>query len=228
MAKVSSLINFSGSFAGMTFVRSKRYGNHVRAKRGSKTYAGINDAFVSSQKLLMEANRYAKLIKDSLECYRGIQRDGTLWSRLVKFFRKGLEQSSVVDLHTLRSFRISTMRLSSAMPFTTTQFSRDGVLQVSVAHGMPTFSRIPKASHYLLDVIAIFVKADHSFLAGEHTSVTCALDRMQHSIMHDCSLPIPAGAYMAIVVLKCQAIQEKFLVANQYGMGMEIVGVVEC
>ena len=35
MAKVISSIELKGTYGNTTYVRSKRYGNHVRAKRGT-------------------------------------------------------------------------------------------------------------------------------------------------------------------------------------------------
>ena len=45
MAKVISLINLKGTVGDYTFVKNARYGDHIRAKRGTHKKAELNDAF---------------------------------------------------------------------------------------------------------------------------------------------------------------------------------------
>jgi len=67
-------------------VKSKTYGRHDRAARGSKSRAVINPAMKAHGRRLRKSNIPAKLIMDALQPFRENFKGGMLWQRLVKHF----------------------------------------------------------------------------------------------------------------------------------------------
>ena len=56
MAKVISSGDLRGTFGDFTFVKSRRYGDHIRAKRGTYKKAKLNESFKAQNKKLPGAN----------------------------------------------------------------------------------------------------------------------------------------------------------------------------
>lgn len=67
-------------------VKSKAYGPHERAPRGSKSEAVLNSAMKAHGQRLLNSNVPAKLIVDALQPFRENFKGGLLWQRLVKHF----------------------------------------------------------------------------------------------------------------------------------------------
>jgi len=67
-------------------VKSKAYGEHERAPRGSKSKAVLNKAMKAHGKRLRESTAPAKLIMDALQPFRENFKGGMIWQRLVKHF----------------------------------------------------------------------------------------------------------------------------------------------
>ena len=90
MAKNNSLFSdgFKGTLGGVTFVKSKRYGQHVRSKRGLYTKVKVNDSLKENNEQLSSAVSPAKLIFYAI---RDEHKDGTLWNRLLNIYRKKIK-----------------------------------------------------------------------------------------------------------------------------------------
>ncbi len=106
MAKSDSIIKLQGTIAGITFVRSPTYGDHVRAKRGTYKKAKVNDALKQESKTLVSANIPAKIFKDAIDPYRSNITGGTLWRRLVSMFGKQLKNTGAFDFGKIGRFEI--------------------------------------------------------------------------------------------------------------------------
>jgi len=106
MAKTISLITrgLKGTLGDLTFVKSKRYGKHARAKRGTYTEAVLNSRMEESKNRLITANMPAQLIFNAV---REEHKDGTLWTRLLSIYRKQIKDGSVPDLHCLKGLECS-------------------------------------------------------------------------------------------------------------------------
>lgn len=70
------------------YVNSRTYGEHWRAKRGSKTPASLNSSLQKSALDLQEANKVALLIKSRLDPFRYNFMGGLIWQKLVKEFKR--------------------------------------------------------------------------------------------------------------------------------------------
>lgn len=88
MAKVRSIMKLSGTVGEMTFVDSTAYGQHSRAKRGSKTPITLAEGMKVSSSNQNEANLRAKIVFDAVNKFAPGFKEGTFWSRLVSIFRK--------------------------------------------------------------------------------------------------------------------------------------------
>jgi hypothetical protein len=80
--------NYTGSPppAGMVDVDSKTYGHHLRAARGSKSLAELNDAMKKHGQRLLASATPAKLIRDALIPFRTNFTGGQIWQKLLKHF----------------------------------------------------------------------------------------------------------------------------------------------
>jgi hypothetical protein len=88
MAKVRSIIELSGTIAGITFVNSGAYGPHSRAKRGTYTPITLADGMKTGAAHQSRANVMAKIIFDAVNEFAPNFKDGKFWSRLIAVFRK--------------------------------------------------------------------------------------------------------------------------------------------
>lgn len=88
MAKVHSIIEFSGTMADVTFVNSKAYGTHARAKRGTYTPITLAEGMKKSGAVQTEVNQLAKIVFDVVNAFVPGFKDGKFWARILSLFRK--------------------------------------------------------------------------------------------------------------------------------------------
>ena len=106
MAKADSLITFRGTHGGITFVKSKTYGDHIRAPRGTYKKAEVNAAFKKQSKKLVKANVPAQILRNALNPYRSDFRYGFLWQDLVSMTNDALGKDGTCDFAKLKPFEI--------------------------------------------------------------------------------------------------------------------------
>jgi hypothetical protein len=105
MAKLRpSVIKVQGSILDVTVVRGRRYGTHVRARRGTYTPVTLNDQMKQSKERLLSSNKPAKLIFDAV---RSEHKDGGLWTDLLAVFRKQLKEDKGFSLKGLLKLECS-------------------------------------------------------------------------------------------------------------------------
>ncbi|HEU5147935.1 MAG TPA: hypothetical protein VFT90_14515 [Chryseosolibacter sp.] len=104
MAKVNSLITLLGTVDGLTFVKSSKYGDHIRAARGTRKKAKLNKACQEQSKKLVKSNTPAKIIKDAIDPYRDDFRYGQLWQDLVRMTNKAMGKGADFDFSRLEPF----------------------------------------------------------------------------------------------------------------------------
>ena len=154
---VSPIFKFQGTIDTITFVKSKRYKPHVRAKRGTYTPVKLNKTMKKCKDQLLLCKKQAKVIFNAL---RDEHHDGSLWSRLLSIFFKrakaGLKPDTsmladlecdadlTLDLLLGKSYDVSVERESKKMLITIT------------FHNPPSKNDVKGLEHYRLNVIAIF------------------------------------------------------------------------
>lgn len=73
-------------------VRSKAYGEHERAARGTYKEAKLNDSMKENSEWMIGSNAAARLISNALKPYRTDFKGGLFWQRLVKHFTEPAQQ----------------------------------------------------------------------------------------------------------------------------------------
>ncbi len=111
MAKTRSIIEFSGTLSGITFVDSKTYGAHARAKRGTYKPIGLNQGMKESAAVQTQVNLMAKVIFDAVKDFTPGFKDGKLWARLLSVFRQQHKAGKSYSYHDL-----NTMEMRSDYP----------------------------------------------------------------------------------------------------------------
>ncbi len=102
MAKtVSPIFKFQGTIEDLTFVNSRRYKPHVRAKKYSKTAFVMTAPLAEGKARMQQCNQYAKPIFQAL---RAEVHDGALWSRLVSKLFTELKAGRPLGLECLKCF----------------------------------------------------------------------------------------------------------------------------
>jgi len=87
MAKIKNKFKLTRTVDGITYVSSKAYQAHVRAKRGTYTPISLADGMKRSAAEQTQANLMAKIVFDAVNKFAPKFKDGKFWSRLVSAFR---------------------------------------------------------------------------------------------------------------------------------------------
>jgi len=159
MAKTKSILELRGTIEGLTFVKSRAYGEHVRAARGTYKKAVMNKACQKTSKELLKANKPAKILNDAIARYREDFRGGFLWQRIVSMFKKQLKKKGRFDFGQLSEFEVHEKLPLTRIFNPDVKISIDetkGVLILSVSSdNQPTFGG-RYIDGYRLRAIAIF------------------------------------------------------------------------
>ena len=96
-------------------VKSKAYGNHERAARGSKSRAVVNPAMKAHGRRLRKSNIPAKLILDALQPFRENFTGGMLWQRLVKHFAAQAKEGKAYSVTGIKHWDLNLQYLTSRL-----------------------------------------------------------------------------------------------------------------
>jgi hypothetical protein len=116
-------------------VKSKAYGRHYRAARGSKSRAVVNPAMKAHGRRLRKSNIPAKLILDALQPFRENFKGGMLWQRLVKHFAAQAKEGVAYSVAGIKNWDLNAQFLTSRLmtaQVTITPDDRFSNLEVSV------------------------------------------------------------------------------------------------
>ncbi|HEX5169781.1 MAG TPA: hypothetical protein VFW11_11455 [Cyclobacteriaceae bacterium] len=228
MAKVDSIIKFSGTLDKLTFVRSAAYGDHVRRKRGSVKPARVNEAFKRSSDELKMATPYAKLIKDSVNPFLSNCRDWTLWSRLRSFFRKQVRSGSI-DYYELVGFEFHKKHTLDSLlrgrPAIDASIN-GSELCISFQLQAPPHIPLSYIDGYQLTLVVIGVNGEStSSCTGEYPLGLARLNEKPGIEQLRLSLKEPADTI--ILALKCEGCKGNNVMNNAKSQGMAIVHVLK-
>lgn len=156
MAKSLSILNLQGTIGGVTHVQSKTYKPHIRKGRSSRE---INVVFQENNRQMAVANMPARLIKNTIDLYRGDFNGGQFWQVLVGYFKKQVKAKRPFDVMGLRNVEVNKNYPLNRMFSEAASCSIDhqkGVLRLTVRGGaMPNFKR-KYIDGYKLSAIAVF------------------------------------------------------------------------
>jgi hypothetical protein len=94
-------------------VKSKAYGEHERAPRGSKSRAVLNKAMKAHGKRLRESTAPAKLIMDALQPFRENFKGGMIWQKLVKHFAAQAKKGEAYSVNGIENWDLNLQYLTS-------------------------------------------------------------------------------------------------------------------
>ena len=159
MAKSKSKISLADVPPGMTLVRSRVYGDHVRAKRGTYKKARLNEALKKGSVFIGEANAAAKLFKDAVDPYRKRLIDNSLWPNLLSMFRRQQTKTGCVDFSQLEPFEFhNRYTLHKLLPVDAviSYDDKTGTLRAVISYqGLPHFGK-SRVDGYKLSAIVLF------------------------------------------------------------------------
>jgi len=227
MAKSVSIIKLRGTVDGLTFVRSRTYGDHVRTKRGTYKEAEVNDTLKQEIKNLISANVPAKIFKDAIDPYRGELMGGQLWQRLLSMFRKQLKEHGAFDFSKLPQFEIHTgypfQRFLDVQPFIKSG-KKKSVLDIRIAYDHhPGFTKTKYIDGYRLTVLGIFpdLKKKNAKTASV-TSKTLELTGTLSPLITQLIVPFKATCY--IICVKIEGCTQGVVSSTRTTQGMSVVG----
>jgi hypothetical protein len=163
MAKSKSILDHRGTYGGITFVKSRAYGAHIRTARGTFKKAKLNAACKQQSKQLIRANRPAKIFKDAIAAYRDGLEGGRLWRNLISMFNRQLEEFASFDFSKLQPFEIRPDypfdRFLSVQPDMKVNKNKSA-LKVSAFYGKHPSDKSTFIDGYKLTVIDVFPDLD--------------------------------------------------------------------
>ncbi len=234
MAKMNPMFSYSGTFNNVTQVNSRRYGKHMRNKRGTHKPALLNASLQKSVEVNNAANACAKAIKDALDPFRQNFRDASMWGRLVGLFKTHLRNNPTVDFTILEW---EEFQFYNKLPFDTRfQVSTN----VSIRQNPEPTIRVELTSRCLLDLVKVNATSYHQtliilFLDAAQKVSTCFEQGMlplqkKESTMWEpqqqiAQWPIPSGSKTALIVVKGELCCDGELIEKVKLKGMSVVKV---
>ncbi len=150
MAKVRSIIEISGTLSETTFVNSKAYGTHARAKRGTYKPITLSEGMKKSAAVQTQVNQIAKIIFDAVNGFVPGFKDGKFWSRMLSVLRK---QKKAGKNYSYSDFNLMEMRYDYST-------SRQGSFRlVPEKNGMQLHYELAKDTAYCLKLLRIATDA---------------------------------------------------------------------
>ena len=225
MARLNTIFKYDGTFNGVTSVRSKTYGDHVRAGRGTKKVAEVNDAFKESAGRLREVNQFAKVIKDALDLQREVFRDGTFWSRLLSLLRRELKETGKLSWQALEGFELMG-RCSLGGRFRTSidVDLPSGGISIHIDSQTSGAPEKVASDEYEETVVVVFLSEKECIDREYHTVLLPVASPVDNE--HSQTWPIPAGATTAVVVLGCSYFNKGKRLNRRKMRAMKIAKVV--
>lgn len=225
MAKSKPRINLADVPPGMTLVRSRAYGNHLRAKRGTYKKARLNAAFKKGTVFIAEANAAAKLFKDAVDPYRQDLIDKSLWPTLLSMFRRQQTRIGMVDFSQLKPFEFHTRyTLHRLLPVqvVTSHDNKTRTLRAVISYGgLPHFDN-SHIDSYKLSAIVLFpdLKKKTAKTMVEESAI---LPLKRNQAPFEVSVTAPAKAKSFILCLRidgCSAGKVHYTIATK---GMKVI-----
>ncbi|MGC3944384.1 MAG: hypothetical protein QM762_07685 [Chryseolinea sp.] len=141
-------------------VKSRTYGDHPRARRGTYKEAKLNKAFKLENKNLVRANLPAKLLKDAIDPYRTNLPGGLLWQRLGSLFRLQWKERGQYDFRNMERFEFHADypidRFVNAQPEVKPALKNSVLLVEFKNTHAPNYSKTSYIDGYRFTVIGVF------------------------------------------------------------------------
>jgi len=198
-----------------TYVDSKAYGEHKRARRGTKSKVEVNDTFKVHNVLLSGANIPASLVKKAIDTYRSDFPSGQLWQFLVGMFKTQLKMNIPLNVDQLMYKDINTdYRLSRILKggYKLEISSNPEMLKVELGNLNPKF-RSKAIDGFLIEVIVLFF--DFNSMESTSDSASSQIIPLNHSQELSFNLKPGKSGDSYLICLKLNGcIRDKMLTEN--------------
>jgi|GEM_PF-446884 len=202
MAKtVSPIFKFQGTIEDLTFVNSRRYKPHVRARKNSKTPFVMTAALAESKARIQACNQYAKPVFQAL---RAEVHDGGLWSRLVSRLFAELKAGRPLGLECLKGFECNLQHplsevINSAYDFSATVSQNQLGIYVQLDKHPKVEDEMPRTG-YQLRFVGIFPDAVNGTV--KKVEVLGPLTKYKDELVaHDLKMELPGNGTPYILLM---------------------------
>jgi len=206
MAKGSNLITHGtrGKLGNLQLVKDPRYGEYLRAARGTLKPALLNDACKASSERLVTANLAAKAIYNAI---RNEHKGYFLWNQLVSMFRQQLKAGIPFHLNDLKNLECHhEYRLEKLVTCTEDLVKvteKEGMLQIELCikqHPDWSYLNWKRDFQYRLSIVTVFPDLQTgSFVKdtahGPVTALTAPIEPLSFEVV------VPAHAKNYLVFL---------------------------
>lgn len=243
MAKMNPMFSFSGTFNEVTQVNSKRYGKHMRKKRGSIKPALLNAAFQKSVALNALANPIAKAIKSAFDPYREGFRDGSMWGRLVGVFKKHFREHPELDLQILNGFelydKIYLRTHYHHKPEVTILKGALPSIHIELSSSASLYLERYEVNSYRQTIVVVFLNVDLQTTTVSNQIMFPLEKQMEYhellkekrlvpvNHLHVAEWPVPPGTKWILMTVKCEPFRNDGLINRMKIKGMSAVKVWE-
>jgi hypothetical protein len=225
MAKSKPKISLADVPPGMTLVRSRAYGDHVRAKRGTYKKAKLNGALKKGTVLIREANAAAKLFKHAVERYGERLIEKSLWPSLVSMFRRQQTETGTVNFSQIQPFEInSRYTLDKLLPVdvATSYDENTSVLRAGMSYrGCPSFSTSLIDGYKLSAIFLFFDLKKKTAKTVVEESAILSLSKDQSPF--DVSVSVPDGAKCFVLCLRIDGSSKGKVYHTIASKGMKVI-----
>lgn len=158
MAKnINPIIRLQGSFKDMVFVKSRTYGDHVRAMRGSVKQATVNEKLQFHADKTAVVNEAAKRVHDLVKVYADNFKESILWQQLLSCMRKSTTDHFDSFLKQLNGLEINSkypLKRFGKIPVATIEIKKKKLLLTLSCYTKPVFKN--DADCYFYEVCILF------------------------------------------------------------------------
>lgn len=208
--------------AGMIEVDSKTYGNHLRAARGSKSPAELNDAMKKHGRRLLASAVPAKLIRDALLPFRTNFTGGQIWQRLLKHFALQAKEGRDYSVSGIVNWDLNNEYPTSRLLYPTVNITRtesvsELLVEVSYFFSDRFLERKKGISGFQITIIFLFP----DFIRNEIISLPNQLpvkaldDNATYSFIQQ----VPEGSESFLVCFKAEACENGIPVQGSGNVG---------
>jgi hypothetical protein len=165
----SAIFKFQGTIEDVTYVNSRRYKPHVRARRHSKTPFVMTPVLAKGMARMQACNQYARPVFQAMrmEAY-----DGALWSRLVSKLSAEIKAGRPLNLDCLKGFECNLRHplgevIKSGYDFSATASQNQLGIYVRLNKHPAVEDKMPRTGYQVRFVLIVPDVVDGSFYKRE-------------------------------------------------------------
>lgn len=216
----------SGTYQEQTFVKSARYGVHLRSKRGTHRPAVLNEMMQASSIGMGSASGAAKLVFDQV---RHVHKDGGLWPKLVSVFKQQLGVDGGFGVGNLKGLECSEdhsfAKLAPGFMWRVVVAQNAAELGIScVLSDRPRFLKKQYLDGYQLTVRVMWLNFETGFAQTDvHAGPVTGLDDAVRVLAF--SVGVPNGAKAYVVLLQLDGCVDGVAEGRSVGRAMMVAAV---